>query len=77
MNLKEFARGFGDFGHFIANIVNFVLLLAVFVIAIGPISLINKAAKKHFLDFKNKNYDSYYDDVAIEDKKLEDYYNQF
>lgn len=77
MNLNEFARGFRAFGHFIADIINFVLLLLVFAIAIGPVSLINRASKKHFLDFKNKSCDSYYDDIAPENKKLEDYYNQF
>tara|TARA_B100000315_G_C14254766_1_gene441364 strand:+ start:424 stop:657 length:234 start_codon:yes stop_codon:yes gene_type:complete len=47
---KGVKTGFTRFGHHIANIVNFILLLIVYVIGVGLTSIVAKVVKKHFLD---------------------------
>tara|TARA_Y100000310_G_scaffold160385_1_gene160131 strand:+ start:2517 stop:2747 length:231 start_codon:yes stop_codon:yes gene_type:complete len=68
---KGFKQGFQTFGHHIGNIVNFILLTFVYLVAVGPTKLVAKLAGKHFLitkmrktnwvkrENKEESYDEY------------------
>ena len=47
-----FKNGFKEFGHFINDIVNFILLSLVFILGVGLVSIFAKFFKKNFLDMK-------------------------
>lgn len=46
---KGFFKGFRQFGHNFTWVTNFILLLIVYVVGIGPVSLVAKLLGKHFL----------------------------
>ena len=64
------------FGQNIAVVINTILLFFVYIIGVGITSMISKIAKKHFLDLKLKK-ESYWDDLNLKKKKIEEYYRQF
>lgn len=81
-NLKQFfkglKKGMGGFGFNIALIINTVLLTLVYIIGIGFTSVIAKIFKKHFLELKvSKNKESYWQDLNLKKKPIEEYYRQF
>ena len=76
--LIGFVQGFKEFGHLINNIVNYILLTAVYFIGIGLTSLISKLTNKKFLYIKkNKNEKTYWRDLNLKKKNIEEYYRQF
>jgi len=80
--LKQFFRGFRegskDFGHSISIIINSILLSIVYLVGVGITSLIAKIFNKHFLDTKiSKEKESYWLDLNLKKKSLEEYYKQF
>lgn len=74
--LKGFKKGMKGFGENITVIINSILLSFVYFIGVGPTSIIAKLFGKHFLDLKYSK-DSYWSDLNLKKKKLEDYYRQF
>ncbi|NQU98271.1 hypothetical protein HQ533_02290 [Candidatus Woesearchaeota archaeon] len=62
---------------FITSIVNFILLIPIFIIGIGLTSLFLKLFGKHFLDLKSKTKNSYWVDKNLSTQKLEKYYRMF
>ena len=78
--LKQFFRGFkkgmGNFGYNIALIINTVLLTIVYLLGVGLTSIFAKAFRKHFLDMKSSN-DSYWSDLNLKNKSMEECYRQF
>ena len=50
--IKKAWHGFRKFGLFMASVVNFVLLLIVYIIGVGLTALIGKLFRKSFLDLK-------------------------
>lgn len=80
MSLKQFfnglKKGMKEFGHNIAIIVNSVLLTIVYFSGVGLTSLIAKATGKHFLETKAKK-GSYWHDLNLKKKTLDEYYRQF
>jgi len=72
-----FRKGFKEFGHFVSSIVNFILLLPVYVIGIGLVSVVSKLFRKEFLDLGKKKKKSYWLDNRIGKKKKEDCYRTF
>lgn len=75
---KGFSRGMKDFGNSISAIINSVLLLAVYLIGVGLTSIFSKIAGKHFLQRKiNKNKQSYWSDLNLRKRPIEEYYRQF
>lgn len=73
---KGFKKGMSNFGHNIALIINTILLTFVYLIGVGLTSIFAKIFRKHFLEIKlSKN--SYWSDLKLKKKKLEDYYRQF
>ena len=75
---KGFKEGFRKFGHLIANTINFVLLLIVFIFGIGLVSVLSKIFRKKYLEMKPKNkLKSYWTKVNIGTKNKEDYLKPF
>ena len=81
MKLKQFfkgvKRGMKEFGNGIAIIINSILLTIVYFIGVGVTSLIAKALGKHFLETKMSKKGSYWHDLNLKKKPVEEYYRQF
>ncbi len=71
-----FLEGFKHVGKSVVNLINFILLLPVYYIVIGVISILAKMINKHFLELK-KEKGSYWVDIETQKKNLEDYYRSF
>jgi DNA polymerase II large subunit len=52
-------------------------LTGVYIVGVGLTSLTARIFKKHFLDIKMKNVKSYWIDLNLKKKKIEEYYRQF
>ena len=81
-SLKQFFRGFKkgmhNFGQNIAIIINSASLLIVYFIGIGLTSIVAKIFGKHFLETKiSKKQESYWSDLNLKKKPIEEYYKQF
>ena len=74
---KGFLQGFKNFGHTITNIVNFFLLLIVYVIGIGLVSTISKIFGKHYIDIKKTNNKTNWHEHKVTKQALEKYYRTF
>jgi len=73
--LKEGQRGFGES---IASLINSILLSLVYIFGIGMTSIIAKIFGKRFLDLKvDEKADTYWIDLNLEKKPIEEYYRQF
>lgn len=80
--LKQFFKGFkegmNDFGSCISTIINSALLLIVYIIGVGLTSLFAKLAGKHFFSRRpSSKKDTYWSDLNLKRKPIEDYYRQF
>lgn len=69
-------NGFQEFGNMITNIINFILLFVVYVVAIGLTAIVAKIARKKFLNLK-KSKKSYWIHKKIGKRPIEEYYRQF
>jgi len=76
---KGFYAGMKLFGGVIVSIINFILLIPVYIIGVGLTSIIAKISGKHFMNLKkpDKKIKTYW--VKREEKKItkEDCYKQF
>jgi hypothetical protein len=80
--LREFIsgikNGFKNFGTVISSIVNSILLTAVYILGVGITSIIAKISKKKFLQLKEpKDAKTYWTDLSLGKKPIEEYYHQF
>lgn len=77
--IKEFWTGIKKgniiFGELITNLVNFIVLTTVYVIALIPTAIIAKLVGKHFLDHNQENGSTWKD--AEKNKNNESHYRQF
>ncbi len=87
-SLRTFLKGCKDgmrlFGQNIALIVNTLLLIVVYALGVGLTSLIAKMAGKHFLEMELKKdrkkkggQKSYWQDLNLKKRPMEEYYRQF
>lgn len=75
---KGLKKGMSDFGHGISAIINSALLLVVYLIGVGLTSIFAKIIGKHFLQKKlSKNRLTYWSDLNLKKKPIEEYYRQF
>jgi len=78
--LKQFFNGFQkgvkNFSDNISTIINFLLLSMVYLIGVGLTSITAKIFGKHFLDMKKKK-DSYWHNLKLKNKDIEEYYKPF
>ena len=81
--IKLFFRGLyagmKRFGAGIASIVNFVLLIPVYLIGIGISAVIAKLSGKHFLDLKrpDRKRKTYWVEKEHHSQEKEEFYRQF
>ena len=76
--IKGFRSGMMQFGNTITIIVNSALLLLVYIFGVGITSIIAKIFGKKFLDIEIDNKKkSYWTDLNIKKKKLQEYYKQY
>ena len=72
-----FRKGMGYFGHGIALIINTILLSLVYFIGVGITSIFAKLFGKHFLETKLGKKSTYWSDLNLKKRPLEEYYRQF
>lgn len=84
MNLRSFFKGFKkgmrEAGLCSAMVINSLLLLVVYVVAVGITALVARIAGKRFLDAHSsdrKTKKSYWSDLNLTTKPLKEYYRQF
>ena len=76
--VKGFKEGFTQFGHNMSYIVNSVLLSFVYFVGVGITSLIAKITGKHFLVMKvKKSQKTYWSNLDLKKRKIDEYYRQF
>jgi len=73
--LKGLRQGFRNFSHLLTDVVNFVLLLIVYLIGIGIVSIISKLFGKRYLDLKSNG--SSWVVRKLKKKPIEEYYRLF
>ncbi len=81
-SLKQFFKGFKtgmhNFGQIISIIITSVLLIIVYIAGVGLTSVVAKIFNKTFLDTKiDKKQESYWSDLSLKRKPIEEYYRQF
>lgn len=65
-------------GEIIAKFINSVLLTMVYIIGVGLSALVAKTFNKHFLELKvDKNKKSYWENLNLKKKPIDEYYRQF
>jgi len=75
---KGFKKGMKEFGDAVAIIVNSILLTFVYVLGVGLSSLMATLAGKQKIATKiSKKRVSYWTDLDLKKKSLEEYYRQF
>jgi len=78
---KQFFRGFrkgmGNFGYNIAIIINTILLTVVYIFGVGLTFIFAKIFRKHFLETKLSKKDTYWHDLNLKKRPIEEYYRQF
>lgn len=82
MKIKEFFTGFWKgqklFGETISSLINFLLLSIIYFIGIGLTFIISKIFKKEFLSTQiDENSETYWENLNLNKKPLEEYYRQF
>jgi hypothetical protein len=82
MKTNNFFIGFKEgqklFGETISSVINFITLSFVYLFGIGITSIIRKVLGKNFLDRKpDANKTTYWEDLNLNKKLMEDYYRQF
>ena len=75
--IKGIKKGMKYFGVVVSSIVNFILLLFVYLFGVGLTALIAKISGKNFLEIKILNRSSYWSNLDLTKKPIKEYYNQF
>lgn len=75
--LKGFKKGFHEFNNNTALVINFVLLTFIYFIGVGMSFILVKISRKRFLHIEQSNSFSYWNDLDLKTKPLEEYYRQF
>ncbi len=75
---KAFKKGFLNLGEIIVTMVNFILLLVVYIIGVGITALIARITGKHFLELKKPEHiKTYWKEYGLKKEPKERYYRQF
>lgn len=73
-----FKKGMQNFGQNITVIVNSVLLAIVYFIGIGAASVLAKLLRKHFFETEiSEKTNTYWSDLDLKKKPIDEYYRQF
>jgi len=74
---KGCKKGMKKFGDTISAIVNTVLLFIVYFFGVGLTWFFSRIAGKKFLETKISKEKSYWNDLNLKEKNIEEYYRQF
>ncbi len=72
-----FKKGMRGFGQNIALVINAILLSLVYSIGVGLTSIAARLFGKHFLEMKLSKGETYWSELNLRKKKIDDYYRQF
>ncbi len=76
--LHGFRQGLKQFGYNINVIVNSVLLSIVYIFGVGVTAVFARLVGKRFLDVQlSRSRNSYWSDLDLKKRPIEDYYRQF
>jgi len=76
--IRGFRKGMSGFGQGISSIVNSALLSLVYLVGVGATAIFAKVIGKHFMDMKAANgADSYWTELDLKKKSVDEYYRQF
>lgn len=76
--IKGFKTGTKMFSNNISTIVNAVLLTLVYLVGVGATSIFAKITGKKFLQTRlSKEKETYWSDMDLKKKPMEEYYRQF
>lgn len=75
--LTAFQKGMKRFSHNITTVISFFLLSVVYLIGVGITSFLAKLFGKHFLDTKLSKKTTYWSDLNLKKKHIDEYYRQF
>lgn len=75
--LRGLKEGMQEFGESIGTLINSVLLLVVYFIGVGVTAIAAKIAGKRFMQLKTENSETYWQDLGLKKRPLEEYYRQF
>lgn len=74
---RGFKKGNELFGDTIAALVNTFLLTIVYVLGVGLTSIFAKIVQKKFLNIREEKIQSYWKDINLTTKEINEYYRQF
>jgi len=75
---KGFKQGMNIFGTSIGSIINSALLALTYFLAVGLTFIAAKIVHKRFLEIKiSKKKKTYWSDLNLKKKPIEEYYRQF
>ena len=74
---RGFRQGFRNFSHVLTNAINFLLLLPVYFIGIGLVSIAGKLFGKHYIDLKKSGSKSNWHEHKVTKEPVEKYYRSF
>ena len=72
-----FQKGVREFGYSLATLINSILLSFVYVLGVGLTHVVAKLKGKHFLETGPTDKETYWMDLGLHKRPLEDYYRQF
>ena len=76
--LTGFKKGMNGFGKTISVIINSILLAIVYIIGVGITSIACRLFRKQFLDVTpDKKAKTYWVDLHLKNRKIQDHYRQF
>ena len=71
-------KGQKEFGEDIGTLVNSILLSVVYLLGVGLTSIIAKVVRKRFLNLRlDKSAKTYWEDLNLNKRPIEEYYRQF
>jgi hypothetical protein len=70
-------HGFKEFGENITLMINSLLLSVVYFFGVGFTAIFARIVKKHFLETKLSEEKTYWKELDLEKKPIEEYYRQF
>jgi cytochrome c biogenesis protein CcdA len=79
--IRQFLRGFQlgmqNFGKIITAVVNTILLSLVYILGVGITAILAKMTGKKFLNLVPTKKNSYWTNLNLKKKSIEEYYRQF
>ncbi len=76
--LKGFKDGMAAFGKNISMIVNTIMLIITYIIGVGSAWILSRITGKKFIDIAlSRRRQTYWTDLKLKKKQINEYYRQF